>query len=126
MDTLGLIWAVVVHPGDLQDREGAKLVLAQARGLAHLARIWADSGYRGEFVAWVQARYAWLVEIVAKPATGFAVLPHRWIVERTFAWFGRFRRLSKDYKFHPATSETMLMLAMISIMLRRLAPGRAY
>ncbi len=125
VDTLGLIWSVVVHPADVQDRDGARLVLRnlKRRWMKRVQLIWADGGYAGGFVEWVRRQYRWSVEIVKKreEAKGFEVLPHRWIVERTFAWFGHYRRLSKDYEFHPATSETMILLAMSYLMLKRLA-----
>jgi putative transposase len=75
-------------------------------------------------VAWVWQQFSMVLEIVNKRpgATSFEVLPHRWIVERTFGWFSRYRRLSKDYEFHPATSEAMVLLAMTNLMVRRLAP----
>ena len=124
MDTLGLIVAVVVHAADIQDRDGAKRVVAQVAAQApRLQRIWADGGYRGTLVAWVQERYGWVLEIVKRPGSpvGFQVLPRRWIGERTFGWFGRYRRLSKDYEALPEVSETVIRLAMIALMARRLA-----
>lgn len=123
MDTLGLLWAVVVHAGNLQDPEGAKLVLQKVVGaLPRLRTIWADGIYVG-LVDWVLEHLSCVLAIVSKPRglTHFEVLPHRWIVERTFGWFARYRRLSKDYEFHPATSESMLLLAMTNLMVRRLA-----
>jgi putative transposase len=115
----------VVHPADVQDRDGAKWVFRKVtrRWLNRVRRIWADGIYTGTFVTWVWQQYRWLVDIVKKrdDATTFEVLPHRWIVERTFAWFGHYRRLSKDYEFHPTTGETMIYLAMSHLMLKRLA-----
>jgi putative transposase len=83
----------------------------------------ADGIYNGSFVEWALQHYRWLVEIVKKrdAAMTFEVLPHRWIVERTFAWFGHYRRLSKDYEFHPSTAETMIYLAMSHLLLKRVA-----
>ncbi len=107
MDTLGLVLAVVVHAANIQDGTGAKLVLARMQGrFPRLRKIWADGAYRGGLI----------------DQKGFVVLPKRWIVERTFGWFGRYRRLSKDYEELPASSETMIYIAMIHLMLRRLAP----
>ena len=102
----------------------AALVLDKVKGmLPRLQLIWVDGGYAGEFVEWAAKVFSWVVEVVSKPkdTKGFVLLPHRWIVERTFAWLGRYRRLSKDYEFHPKTSEAMIHLAMIHIMTRRLA-----
>ncbi len=125
VDTLGLLLAVVVHSAALQDRVGAKLVLAAlaARGFPRLRLLWADGGYRGKLVAWVQEHCGWLLQIVKRndDVTGFQVLPRRWVVERTFAWLGRYRRLSKDYEYLTASSEAMIYVAMIHLMLVRLA-----
>lgn len=123
VDTLGLVLAVTVHAADIQDREGAKLVLATLVGrFPRLALIWADGGYTGKLLVWALVTGGWVIEIVKKPPGGrtFAVLPRRWIVERTFAWLGRSRRLSKDYEGLPATSETLIRIAMIHLMLKRL------
>ena len=125
VDTPGLLLAAVVHPADIQDRDGAYAVLAQAAPQTrHVHHRWADAAYRGDFVTWVQAVWGWTSEIVqrAADAVGFAVQPRRWVVERTFAWLGRNRRLSKDYEEYPASSETWLYLAMSHLLLRRLCP----
>jgi transposase len=123
VDTLGLLLTVVVHAASIQDREGAKLVLEKTRGLfPRLKLVWADGGYAGLLVDWVQNTCGWLLEIVKRntDAIGFQVLPRRWVVERTFAWIGRFRRLSKDYEELTDTSETMIQIAMIHLMLGRI------
>jgi putative transposase len=127
VDTLGLILAVVVHSAGVQDHDGALFVLraldrTRSR-FRRLAVIFADVAYsRNELPARVASRYRWLIQTVLRPAKvkGFVVLPKRWIVERTFAWLGRYRRHSKDYERNPATSEAMIYIAMIHIMLRRL------
>ena len=124
VDTLGLLLAVAVHGADVQDRDGAKLVLVRLAGrFPRLRLIWADGGYAGQLLAWTLTTLGVALAIVAKPAgvTGFAVLPKRWIVERTFAWLGRSRRLSKDYEALPETSEAWIRIAMIHLMLKRLA-----
>jgi putative transposase len=129
VDTLGLVLIVRVHPADIQDRDGAKEVLAPlAERHWRLKKIWADGGYRGELVAWVRklrlgrGRHRIQLEIVEKKRDGgFAVLPKRWIVERTFAWLGRSRRLSKDYEALCETAQTLILIAMIQLMTRRLA-----
>lgn len=124
VDTLGLLLVTVVHPASLQDRDGAKLVLDQARrGFPSLERIWADGGYGGKLIHWVEQTCPWVLEIVKRTQghKGFQVRPHLWIVERTFGWLGRYRRLSKDYECFPQSSEAMIQIAMIRLMLRRLA-----
>jgi putative transposase len=126
VDTLGLLLVVVVHAADIQDRDGAKLVLAKVRGLLpRLQLIWADGGYAGQLLAWVRQHYGWIVQTVLRPVgvKGFVLLPRRWVVERTFAWLGRYRRLSKDYERLPETSETFIYIAMIHRMSRYLLPG---
>jgi putative transposase len=115
---------LAVHPANIQDRDGAKLVLAPLVGhLTRLERLWADGGYAGQLEPWV-AEQGWTLEIVSKDPTpaGFRVLPKRWIIERTFAWLGKCRRLSKDYEQLMASSEAMIRLALIGLMLRRLRP----
>jgi transposase len=140
VDTQGLILKVVVHAADVQDRDGGRLVLeAIAPHFPRLRHLWVDAGYRGQFVSWVQLTLGWNVQVVQHwwtgvravwvPAaveppplpSGFHVLPKRWIVERTFSWLGKCRRLSKDYEYLPATSETLIYTAMSWLMLRRLA-----
>ena len=126
VDTLGLLLAVVVHAADMQDRDGAKLVLAKLKGLfPRLRLIWADGSYGGQLIPWVRELGGWLLEIVKRSddVKGFAVLPHRWIVERTFAWLGKYRRLSKDYEQLTDSSEAFIQVAMIHVMLRRIEPG---
>lgn len=124
MDTLGLILIVLVHSAAIQDRDGAKLVLEKAHlSFQRLAIIWADGGYAGQLILWVTETCNWILEVVKRSDAlqGFHVLPRRWIVERTFGWFNRYRRLSKDYEYATDTSEAMIYLAMIHIMVRRLA-----
>jgi putative transposase len=128
VDTLGLLMVVVVTAANLPEREGAKLVFAVAAQMktkfSRLIKIWVDGGYRGEgFMRWVMDIYGWILETVLRSdsAKGFEVLPRRWVVERTFGWFNWCRRLSKDYEVLPVTSETMIRVAMIRLMLRRLA-----
>jgi putative transposase len=128
-----LLIAVVVHPGDIQDRDGAKLVLGVlANTFLRLRLIWADSAYAGQLIEWVaQLRGAFrpiALEIVKRSddLRGFYVLPRRWVVERTFGWFGRWRRLSKDYEFRTDTSEAIIRIVMMRLMLRRVAGHRAW
>jgi len=125
VDSLGLLLAVVVHAADIQDRDGAKLVLTKLKErFRRLKLIWADAGYAGQLVEWVQALGGWVLSIVKRTdAHRFQVLSRRWVVERTFAWLGRHRRLSKDYEALTQTSEALIQVAMIYLMLHRLAPG---
>ena len=119
-----MILAVVVHPANVQDRDGAKMVLSKLKGqFARLQLIWADGGYSGVLIDWVHKFGGWILEIVRRcdDVSGFKVLPHRWVVERTFGWLGRYRRLSKDYEELTETSESMIHLAMINLMTRRLS-----
>ena len=123
---MGLILAVVVHAANIQDREGAMLVLTLLGDkFPRLKKIWADGGYAGQLVEWTAKAGGWLLEIVKRTdkLPTFVVLPKRWIVERTFGWFGRYRRLSKDYEQTTASSQSMIYIAMINLMLHRLAPG---
>ena len=125
VDTLGLLLAVAVHAASVQDRDGARLVLARLVGLfPRLELIWADGGYAGQLVEWVAAMLGWTLAIVkrADDLRGFRVLPKRWIVERTFGWLGRYRRLSKDSEERTGSGEAMLYLAMTHLMIRRLRP----
>ena len=125
VDTLGLVMAVVVHAASIQDRDGAKLVLQKLAGrFSRLSLIWADGGYAGKLIAWTAEFGHWVLQIVKRTDLHrFVILPKRWVVERTFAWLGKYRRLSKDYESLPASSEAMIQLAMINLMLHRLKPG---
>jgi len=119
-----LILTVVVHEASIQDRDGAKLVLAHfAKGFTRLTLIWADGGYRGKLIDWTRRNLRRTLEIVKRndDVNGFEVLPKRWIVERTFGWLGRYRRLSKDYEQLTENSEAMIHIAMINLMSKRLA-----
>ncbi len=123
VDTLGHLVEVVVHVASIQDRDGAKLVLDKLSQATKdsLRKLWADGGYAGALIEWVREHLDAVLEIVAREPgqIGFQVLPKRWIVERTFAWFGRYRRLSKDYEQLTKSSEAMIYLASIHILLKR-------
>ena len=115
---------MVVHSADIQDRAGGEEVLLRMVGyFGRLKTIWADGGYAGEFVKDAKWYFGRVIEIVKRSDfKKFVVLPKRWIVERTFGWFSKYRRLSKDYESLPASSETMIHIAMINLMLHRLQP----
>ncbi len=127
VDTLGLLLTVLVTGANVQDRDGAKQLLTNFYRAFfqsfRLRRIWADAGYGGALILWTHATFAWALDIVRrkKQQAGFEVLPKRWIVERTFSWFIRNRRLSRDYERLPQTSEAFIYIAMIRLMSRRLA-----
>ncbi|PZV12906.1 MAG: IS5 family transposase [Leptolyngbya sp.] len=128
VDTLGLSWRVVVTAASVGEGEGGKQVLKRVKemgkSVSRLHTIWADGGFDGEpFMQWVMDVCRWLVEVVLRPeqTKGFVLLKKRWVVERTFGWLMGCRRLVRDYELLPETSETFIYLAMIRIMVRRLA-----
>ena len=129
-DTLGLPVAAVVHPADIQDRDGAPLVLSDARFLyPWLRHVFADGGYGGAKLAAALDKIGrWTIEIVKRAdiATGFVVLPRRWVVERTFAWLNRNRRLAKDFEASLDSALTWLFLASVKLLMRRLARLATY
>jgi putative transposase len=122
VDTLGLLITVLVHPANIQDYDGAKDVLTKAKKrFPRLKKVWADSIYAyKQLPLWASVVCSFVLEVVQRTAKSFAVLPRRWVVERTFGWLGRNRRLSKDYERSPRVSETMIHIAMIHLMLKRL------
>lgn len=137
VDTTGLLLAVHVHPADIADRDGARELLTPlGTRFPRLAMCWVDAAYQGRRASWIAETLRWTVAVVRKPRrwvwwpadrepppipTGFQVLPRRWVVERTFAWLGRHRRLSKDDEVLPATEEAWISLAMTRLMLVRFA-----
>jgi putative transposase len=137
VETTGFLLRVLVHPADLRDAAMAPWLLAAAyESCDRLQHIWGDMAYRGQRLrTWVEEECGWTLEIVERPRRwgwypidvepppmpAFAVLPRRWVVERTIAWIGRYRRLSKEYEYLMESSETMIYLAMSRLMLRRLA-----
>lgn len=126
VDTMGLLLAVIITAASVQDRDGARRVLDRLRfTMPSVALVWADGGYAGQLVSWAKRLLKVTVEIVRKPLgiPTFQVLPRRWVVERTFAWMVRCRRLDHDYERLPEHSEAMIKWAMIGLMTRRLAPG---
>ncbi len=123
---MGLLLAVAVHGANIQDRDGAKLVLTKLLGRFPRLRVtWADAAYAGQLVSWAWITGGWLLTIVrrSQDSHSFVVLPRRWVVERTLAWLGRCRRLSKDYEELTESSEDWIHVAMIHLMLKRLRPA---
>jgi putative transposase len=129
VDTQGFVLKVVVSAADVQDRDGARLVAQALRvygpELPQLRKVWADAGYSGPLGDELRDQMGWQVQIVKRsdqqPQGAFAVQPHRWIVERTFAWWGGLRRLSKDYEYQVESSEALIYAGMCHLMLRRMA-----
>lgn len=127
---------VVVHPANISDRDGGRLLLdGVTERYPRLAHLWVDAGYAGSFVTWAQTALGLTVEQVQKEAawtrvapgtelstrSSFPILPRRWVVERTFGWLGRYRRMSRDYEALPETQQALVYICMIRLMLRRLA-----
>ena len=146
VDTTGLVLKVVVHAANLQDREGVKLLLEPMKGMfPRMNKVWVDSASTGKGREWIEQEMGWEVEVVRhaprprgmwvwpgmqiteamvevfKRPKGFRHLPRRWGVERTLAWIGRNRRMSKDYEYFPRSSESMVQLTMIRLLVKRLA-----
>jgi transposase len=124
VDTLGLVLTVIVTAASVQDRDGAFRLLAVLRErCSTIALVWADGGYAGRLVSWAHTVLALTVTIVKRTddTTGFVVLPRRWVVERTFGWLMRYRRLVRDYERRPEHHEAMVLWATVAIMTRQLA-----
>lgn len=128
VDTLGLVMMVVVTAANISDQHGARLIFARLSALperiVRLVLIWVDGTYQGvDFMRWTMDTYRWILKTIKRSDTakGFVLLPKRWVVERTWGWLNWSRRLSKDYEVLPETSETFIDVAMIRLMLRRLA-----
>jgi putative transposase len=121
-----LILTLAVLPADLSDSAAAPPLIQQVVDEhGRLQKLWADQSYRGELVAWANGFETFELEIVKRPegTQGWVLLPKRWVVERTFAWLGRYRRLSKDYEVTRESSEDLIYAAMTNRMLHRLHPG---
>jgi putative transposase len=146
VDTMGNLLKIKVHPANISESAGGVLLLTGSTStFPRLSHLWVDQGYKPTFVAWVQETLRWTVTVLTPPyrprgdtakaipeligdtafeqryAKGFRLLPRRWVVERTLAWFGKQRRLSKDYELLSRTEETWAYLTMSRLMLRRLA-----
>lgn len=122
VDTLGLLLAVFVHAASMSETEGALEVGARLhRRCPRVKHVWADQGYKSTMVVWFLSYFTIVVEIVGRrKQTSFVVEPRRWVVERTFGWFGRSRQLSKEYDVYAETTEQWLYLASIQVMMRRI------
>ncbi|MGW2621172.1 IS5 family transposase [Streptomyces sp. NPDC001500] len=123
-DTLGLLLDVLVTPASTTDRDAARTLLPAAKkNFRRLARVWADGGYTGHLIDWTSQHLGVVLDIVRRSddASGFEVLPRRWVVERSFAWLLRSRRLVRDYERRTDTSEAVIRWSMIALMNRRLA-----
>jgi transposase len=123
VDTLGLPLSFYVTPADMHDTQGARRLLTGLKCFVpRLRKIWADAAYRGqELAAWCQAEGGWELEVVERTpgVRGFSVQPKRWVVERTFGWLSRNRRMSKDYERKVQTSETLIEVVMIRLLIAR-------
>jgi len=121
---LGLVIKAIVHPANIQDHVGAAMLLKALKyNLQNIKLIWVDRGYSAKkFFFFVKNVFKITIEVVRKPSgiKGFVLLKRRWVVERTFGWLNKFRRLSKDYEVKMENSESFIYLAMTSIMVRRL------
>jgi transposase len=123
VDTMGLVLAVVVHSAGIQDRVGARAVLVRLfASMDTIQTVFVDGGYSGKLIDWSKEMFGWLITVVKRTeAHKFEVLPKRWIVERTLAWLTNSRRLVRDYEVSPKQAEAMIKVAMIHLMLKRLA-----
>lgn len=115
------MWALVITPADVQDRDGAKLALQAFRDCVKFPQaIWADTAYRS-VVRWAWIKWFWVVEIISRPRGKFVLQQKRWIVERTFGWLNRSRRLAKSFERTPESDQAFIQVAMIHLMVKRLA-----
>jgi transposase len=121
VDSLGLIWALLVVPASVQDRDGGCWLLALVKGLlARVREVIADAGFSRRFIEFVRRVCGWRVVTTHNAPEGFKIHPRRWVVERTFGWLVRYRRLLVDHERLPETSEAMTRAAMSHLMIRRL------
>lgn len=121
---MGLIISTIAHSAGIQDRDGGRYVLGKAKNKGHKKlKVWVDGGYAGRLIVWAKEVLNYDLEVVKRSDINkhvFVVLPKRWIVERTFSWLSRYRRLSKDYEYAGKSEETFVYFSMIDIMLRRI------
>lgn len=129
VDVLGLLICIVVHAANIQERAGAKLLLAKAanQGLPRLKKVLADDGYSGKpMVEYVYQEYGWEFESVKRTELHrFEVMPQRWVVERSIGWLNNFRGLSKHYDYDPVTGETKVLLASVYYLSKRLTKTKS-
>lgn len=121
VDTLGLLWALVVTPASVQDRDGGQLAITAFREQVKFPKvIWADQAYQA-IVEWAWVQWLWFIEIISRPTGRFEIQPKRWIVERTFGWLNRSRRLAKSYERTTESDHAFVHIALIYLMVKRLA-----
>ena len=124
VDSLGLVWALLVLPASVQDRDGGCWLLSLVKGtLARVREVIADAGFSRRFIDFVKAACGWRVFTTHNAPEGFKVHPRRWVVERTFGWLVRYRRLLVDHERLPESSQAMILAAMCHLMTRRLEPS---
>jgi putative transposase len=123
VDTLGLVWGVLVVSGRCSECEGAKQLLLKVHAQLHrLVVVWMDAGFEHRIEDWVAQHCSFRIQVVkrSEDATGWELLPKRWVVERTYGWLNRWRGLAREYDYLPQTTEAKILLAMSRLMLRRL------
>ena len=121
VDTLGLLWALVITPASVQDRDGGKLAMTAFHEHVKFPKvIWVDQAYRA-LVSWAWIQWLWMVEVVSRPTGRFEIQPKRWLVERTFGWLNRSRRLAKSYERTLESDHAFVQIALIHLMVKRLA-----
>ena len=130
VDTMGLVLAVVVHAASWQDYDGACFVMMRLKAaFGRLKVVFADSAYgKNGLPDWVLTTCGWILQTILRPVgvKGFVLLPKRWVVERTFAWLGRYRINSKEYERLTGSSESQVYISSIQLMLKRLKPSKEY
>jgi putative transposase len=122
VDTLGFIHSIAIHEANIHDSVGAKLVLWKVKDkMPNLQMIWADLGYAGKLIEYIFNFFGWKLWVVGRSNKEIQPLPFRWIVERTFSWLNNYRGLVKDYEYSTKSSENLVYIAMLHLMIRRLA-----
>ena len=123
VDTLGLVWGILIVSGRTSEAAGAKQLLLRVKdGLTRWQIVWVDGGFEHRIEQWVEEHCSFRIEVVKRSEgkQGWELLPKRWVSERTFAWLGRWRALAREYDYRPETTEANILLAMTHLMLKRL------